>query len=199
MNAHETAQMCYRMAYFVLPQYVQHDPEKVASELTSGRIGAMFFFVMTCQIGGQELQEEDAQTIQAFRAHTGRLNDDWDYYVVEYPPPPPLDLSVDLESDDPAKIMEAMQGIVLAPYFSAMVRSQTQAARYFVLGQSLDGFTTLRTVTPDINANLGRGCEPQLLEFVKLLRSHVEGSAAKPVAAIVTGRKPRKRWWEFWK
>src|SRR5262245_13076660 len=87
MNAHETAQMCYRMAYFLLPQYVQQDPEKVASELTSGRIGAMFFFVMTCQIGGQEPKEEDAPTIQAFRAHAGRLNDDWDYYIVEYPPP----------------------------------------------------------------------------------------------------------------
>jgi hypothetical protein len=64
----------------------------------------------------------------------------------------------------------------LAPYLSAVVTRPGEPPRYFALGQSPDGFTTLRGVTPDMNANLGPGCEPELEPFLALLRERVSGS-----------------------
>lgn len=97
----------------------------------------------------------------------------------------------------PRHMIDAMQGIVLAPYFSAMIRERTTGtARYYVLGQSLDGHTTFRTVTPEMNANLGPGCEPELDAFLELLRQSGE---AEPRAALVFPKPTPKRWWQFWK
>ena len=69
---------------------------------------------------------------------------------------------------------EAMKDFVLAPYFSAMlVENEGGQVRYFILGQSPDGHTTLRGVTLNMNANLGRGCEPELKAFLDLLQDRV--------------------------
>jgi hypothetical protein len=63
---------------------------------------------------------------------------------------------------------------VLAPYFSAVIEDRnTREAQCFVLGQSPDALTTLRLVTPTMNANLGRGCEPELEAFLELHRQRL--------------------------
>jgi hypothetical protein len=199
MNAHETAQCCYAMAYFVLPQYVAAAPEKISDRLSEGRIGAMFYYLMACQLKGLEPGEQDADTMTAFAVRHGQLDDGHDYFVIQYPTPEELDLSDKMNSEDPGEMLDAMRGIVLAPYFSAMVQPKTAGkARYYVLGQSVDGMTTLRSVTPEMNANLGRGCEPRLDAFLELLREGIS-QPRTAVAAVVHGARPKKRWWEFWK
>src|SRR5262249_20241878 len=146
---------------------VHGQPEKVVRELGAGRLGAMFFYVLTCQADGKE---PDPEAVAAFAAHTGTLDDRHDYYVIEYPSPPPVDLS----DVDPDRMFEEMSRIALAPSFSAMVQEKASGAvRYFILGQSPDGDTTLRGVSPGMNANLGPGCEPELEAFLQLLRERV--------------------------
>jgi hypothetical protein len=155
------------MAYFVLPRYVFNQPEKVSAELSAGRVGAMFFYVLTCTFSEKE---PDPEVAKAFAAHTGTLDDRHNYYVIEYPIPAPVDITG--VADD--RMLEALQQVVLAPYFSAMIEDrQSKQVRYFILGQSPDGHTTLRAVTPEFNANLGPGCEPELQAFLGLLRERI--------------------------
>ncbi len=165
MDQRGTAQTCYTMAYFVLPQYVFNQREKLIGELSAGRIGAMFFYVLTCKMGGKEPNPE---VVQSLMVHKGSLDDNHNYYIIQYPTPVPVDIS-ELPDD---QVFQAMQNVVLAPYFSAVIEdNRTKEARYFILGQSPDGHTTLRGVTLEYNANLGRGCEPELELFLTLLRS----------------------------
>jgi hypothetical protein len=188
-NAHEIAQTCYTMAYFVLPPYVHGQTEKVAQELSAGRVGAMFFYILTCKASGKEPEPE---AVVAFQAHTGSLDTRHDYYVIQYPSLP----TVDLSNVDADRMFEELGKIVLAPYFSAMVREKNGGAvRYFILGQSPGGGTTLRGVSPDINANLGPGCEPELEAFLQLLRERISSLATQ------SDEHPTltKRWWQFWK
>ena len=113
---------------------------------------------------GLDLAREEATQ---FQLHHGRLDGVDDYYVLEYPIPPPLDLSgVDITKIAPQHIP------TLVPYFSAIVRRRdTEAVSYYTLGQAPFGGTTLRLVTWDgINANLGPGPEPVLAAFLARLR-----------------------------
>lgn len=182
-KAQEVAQTCYRMAYFILPPYVYNQPDKIVQELQSGPMGAMFFYALTCSVIGKEPEKE---ALAQFAAHTGTLDEEHDFYIIEYPTPP----SVNLMDDDAEAMIAQMQNIVLAPYFSAMIRTRTDGSvRYFILGQSPDGHTTFRSVTPDINANLGRGCEPRLDAFVALLRERLPTTEAPPE------KKPGRKWW----
>ena len=162
----ETPQVCYAMAYFLLPQYISERPDSLLQNLKMGpKAGAAFFYVMTCQINEQEPRDD---VIQALSLSTGELSDSTNFYIISYPIPP----HVDITNLSDAEAMMAMENIVLAPYFSAVLeQKETQKLSYFILGQSPDGFTTLRTVDGSTNANLGRGCEPQLEAFIKLLQS----------------------------
>ena len=166
----ETAQTCYRMAYALLPRYVFNQPDKVVSELSQGLMGALFFYVLECTV---EEKEPDMEVVSEFSAHTGDLDEKRDYYIIQYPSPPPVNLP-DIDHIDPEKIMDEVERIVLAPYFSAMIMDKaSKEVNYFILGQSPDGFTTFRTVTPYENANLGRGCEPELEPFLQLIREYL--------------------------
>src|SRR5262249_45120750 len=130
----------------------------------SPTLGAGFYYVMACRMNGKE---PDMELLRSFPVHLGDLDEDHRYCSVGYPTPPTVDLSeLSLE-----EMLGLGNRIVLAPYFSAIVlNQQSKEARYFILGQSPDGFTTLRSVTPTMNANLGPGCEPDLKEFIALLR-----------------------------
>jgi hypothetical protein len=154
------------MAYFVLPQYCSARPESLLQNLKLGpRAGAAFFYLMTCQMNDIEPRDE---VVQSLSVSTGKLDDTTIYHIIAYPTPPGVDLSQIPED----KILDVMQKIVLAPYFSAILEnSETHAVAYYILGQSPDGFTTFRTVDGTMNANLGRGCEPRLESFVEFLRS----------------------------
>jgi hypothetical protein len=168
MTPHNTAQNCYTMAYFVLPRYVFHQAATFIENLgRSPTLGAGFYYVMACQMNKIE---PDVQLVRSFPVHIGDLDETNRYCIVEYPTPPAVDLSeLSLE-----EMFESGSNVVLAPYFSAIVlHKPSNTARYFVLGQSPDGFTTLRSVTPGMNANLGPGCEPKLQQFVALLRARI--------------------------
>lgn len=127
---------------------------------------AQFYFTEAAK--GRKKQPK-AEIASDVRGHTGRLDGRRDYIIVEYPQFPAIDLLAD-SSGGPAP----PSGYVLAPYFSAVVIDRgSDEVRYFVLGQSPDARTTLRKVSPSANTNLGRGCEPNLEDFLALLRQHV--------------------------
>jgi hypothetical protein len=161
----DTAQNCYTMAYFVLPQYVSSEAATFIEKLAgSPALGAGFYYVLACRMNGME---PDMELLRSFPVHLGDIDEANRFCIIEYPTPP----SVDLSALSLGQMFELGDNVVLAPYFSAFVlNKQTNDARYYVLGQSPDGFTTLRGVTPTLNANLGPGCEPELKEFIALLR-----------------------------
>ncbi len=159
--------ICYSIAYFVLPHYTFNDREKLTGMFTDtpNSVGP-FFYLMGCQVQKVEPDTDDAQ---GFRSHYGQLDNAHDYFILEYPTPPPIDLS----GIDITKLGEE-QLPVLAPYLSAIVRHrQTQITRYYTLGQSpIGGGTTFRSVTPEgENCNLGSGPTPQLNAFLDHLRN----------------------------
>ncbi|MBY0456877.1 MAG: hypothetical protein K2V38_06040 [Gemmataceae bacterium] len=172
-------QLCYDVAYFILPHYAANDVPKVATLCrdapTAGRV---FFYVMACQGRGVEPDPEDAKR---FCWHHGTLTEGDEYFALEYPVPPPVDLL-----DLPPEQMFATK-VVLAPHFSVIVRNiVTGAAEYFILGQSpMGGGTTLRRVTVNgrehINANLGPGPEPKLDAFLAAVRERLERRQAPRV------------------
>ncbi len=159
--------LCYGIAYFILPHYAFQDCDKLTTMFVDTPTSAgPFFYFMGCQMRKTKPVREDATR---FRVHHGGLDGAHDYFVLEYPTPPPVDLS----RTDPTQLPPE-QMPVLAPYFSAVVRHrQSRAVSYYTLGQApFGGGTTLRSVTPEgANCNLGPGPEPRLDEFLARLRS----------------------------
>jgi hypothetical protein len=193
------AQACYTTAYFVLPQYAFNDPARLLAEFGKDPdYAARFFYVMACQAASRSPQREE---VAAITGHTGRLNDEFNYSIVQFPAFPPVNLT-DLPPD---KLMAAMERVVLAPYFAAVLTtSEGAVAHYFVLGQSPNGGTTLREVTPKMNANLGPGCQPRLGDFIASLAGRLRPGAtpSPPIAGIRLDERPAappKRWWQFWR
>jgi hypothetical protein len=150
-----------------LPHVAYNDCDNLVKMFKEGPItvGA-YYYVTVCQALKIEIIREDAKR---FREHFGELDDAQDYFVLEYPTPPPVDLTdVNMSALPQDKIP------VLAPYFSAVLRNrQTGAVDYYTLGQApTRGGTTLRAVTPDdSNCNLGPGPEPRLEAFLARLRA----------------------------
>jgi hypothetical protein len=159
--------ICYGIAYFILPHYAFKDCEKlVRMFLETPESTGPFFYLMACQMEKIKPVEEDGR---GFRAHHGALDSAREYFVLEYPPPPPVDFS----GLDPTRVSPE-QLPVLAPWFSAMVRYRdTGVVDYFTLGQApIGGGTTLRSVTADgLNSNHGTGPEPRLDAFLARLRT----------------------------
>src|SRR5262245_22947265 len=162
------AQIAYDTAYFALPRRAHADIEELKSEFEdSPDLGAMFYFVETAKRRGVKPNAED---VRALRAHTGRINSEWSYIIVEYPRFPAVDLLADMSDGLPP----GGGPYVLAPYFSVVVENRRSGeVQYFVLGQSPDARTTLREVSATMNANLGPGCEPDLDAFLALLRKRL--------------------------
>jgi hypothetical protein len=159
--------ICYGIAYLVLPHYAYKDCAKLASMFTDTPTSAgPFFYLMGCQVQKTEPIHENASR---FQAHHGELDGTHEYFVLEYPTPPPVDLS----GTDPTQLPPGRMP-VLAPYFSAIVRHRdTKVVSYYTLGQApFGGGTTLRSVTPEgTNCNHGPGPEPRLDAFLARLRS----------------------------
>ena len=159
--------ICYDIAYTALPHAAFKDSDGLVKMFKDGPIPVgTFLYVTVCQALKTEIIREDAKR---FREHFGKLDETWDYFVLEYPTPPPVDLcGVDLSRIPREQIP------VLAPYFSAVLRHrQTGVVNYYTLGQAPEGGgTTLRSVTADdVNCNLGPGPEPRLEAFLAALRS----------------------------
>lgn len=112
-------------------------------------------------MGEVEPVREDAGM---YTATTGVLGD-FDFYLMEYPVPPPVDMS----DTDPMTLAQQGAGIVLAPYFSMILRHRTTGeVLYYILGQApLGGGTTFRAITASgVNANMGPGPLPDRSLFI---------------------------------
>ena len=159
------AGVTYDMAYFFLPSRAHAGLEELKAELDeSPEVGALSYYVSAAKRRGVRPHADD---MRAIRVYSGRLVHERDFIVIEYP----RFFAVDLLADFSGGLPAGAGPYVLAPYFSAIVEDRgTREADYFVLGQSPDARTTLRSVSPTMNANLGPGCEPELEAFLKLLR-----------------------------
>ncbi len=161
-------QLCYDVAYFILPHYAANDVAKVAELCRDAPSAAGPFFYIMASLGRKV--EPDPEDGRRFRWHHGSLTEGKEYFALEYPAPP----SVDMSDASFGEIMA--KGFVLAPHFSVIVRSVvTGEADYFVLGQApMGGGTTLRSVSGSVNANLGPGPEPRLEAFLDAVRERIE-------------------------
>lgn len=81
-------QLCYDIAYFILPHYVHSDYDKLRDicEQTPSSAGP-YFDVTACQL---RTIEPDIETARGFRWHAGQFSDGRRYLTLEHPPPPPV-------------------------------------------------------------------------------------------------------------
>jgi hypothetical protein len=161
-------QLCYDVAYFILPHYVYNDLGKLVDLcLKTPNAAGPFFYLMACKMRKVQPVMEDAPR---FRWHIGTMAGEREYFALEYPPPP----SVDMSNVSPEELVGAKSAFVLAPYFSAVVRGREPGeVEYFILGQApFGGETTLRAVhRGGGNFNLGPGPEPQLAAFLDAVQA----------------------------
>lgn len=161
-------QLCYDVAYFVLPHYAFEGIDKLVDLcLNTPALAGPFFYVMAAQMRKVEPVSEDAKL---FRWHHGLLSDEREYFALEYPLPPAVNMSNLSDEQAIERMTNGDSKLVLAPYFSAIIRgAELSEPRYFILGQSpLGGGTTLRCITPEgLNCNLGPGPEPDLASFLE--------------------------------
>ena len=159
-DQNKRAQVAYHMAYFVLPPRAHNDIKELRADFDNGLdLAALSYYRQAAKSHGLAPHPDELLALRAHTADVGQC----DVIVIEYPRFPAVDL-----------LTEPVIGShVLAPYFSAVLENRMSTeVQYFVLGQSLDAGTTLRSVSPELNANLGRGCKPQLAAFLKLLRRY---------------------------
>ena len=99
-----------------------------------------------------------------------------DFLTLEYPSPPPVDMS----QMTPEDLIAADKPFVLAPYFSCIIRDSAGTRSYYILGQSpIGGGATLRSVTAEgENCNLGPGPQPTVENFHARLSRGSDGLTA---------------------
>lgn len=155
--SNDLPQLCYEIAYFLLPQMLFADEAKTIARFANSEfsVGTLLYAIV-CKAKQRQPSREEAT---AFKVHNNLFPDGGKYYVLEYPSPPRLDIN--------------HPDFVLAPYFSGIIQDQTlEQTDYYTLGQNPMGGTTLRAVYPDgSNANLGSGPPPNLADFLDALRS----------------------------
>lgn len=156
------SQLCYDVDYFVLPHYAFEDLAQLTDLcLKTPSAAGPFYYIMAAMA---RKVEPDTEAAKQFHWHHGWFDVNREYFALEYPKPPPIDLSeVDFEN-----VIANREGIVLAPHFSAIIRS-ADTVIYFVLGQApMGGGTTLRCVLKEgANCNLGPGPDSNLSAFLE--------------------------------
>jgi hypothetical protein len=176
---YERASLCYFLTYMVLPRYISDDPATLLQYFAKDpQYTARFLYMLACKFSDHEPNPQD---VQAIAGHVGTLAGVWNYNIIEYPVFSPVNMFAAKQGG------AEREGIVLAPYFSAVLfRDPAKIDYYTVLGQSPMGGTTLREVTREYNANLGPGCEPTLGAFTALLDHEltVDGKLPTPIAAV---------------
>jgi hypothetical protein len=159
----KTGEVCYLIAYFILPSYIAQAPDKLFEHLSKGNEGAVFLYVVACQQAKRQPMKEEAF---AFSLHEGDMETGQHYWIVQYPTPPPVNFS----KPEFVPLGHPDRKVVLAPYFSAVLRNRNDnALSYYILGQAPFGGTTLRSVSGSDNSNLGPGCEPEVGAFIRLV------------------------------
>lgn len=165
-------QLCYDVAYFILPHYAFEDIAKLADLcLNTQSAAGPFFYVMAAEARKVEPIPEDAKQ---FRWHHGELVEGKEYFALEYPVPRPVGMP-----DVPiGTIISASANVILAPHFSVIIRGGESPAQYFILGAAMGGGTTLRRILPEgMNCNLGPGPEPQMDAFLDAVKEQLNVSS----------------------
>ena len=104
-------QLCYDVAYFILPEYAYRNLPRIVDLCLNNPAAGPFVYFLACSMRKTEPNSEAAIL---FRWHHDQLGIGRDYFVLEYPTPPPVDMS-GLSPD------ELTRGqFVLAPHFSAI-------------------------------------------------------------------------------
>ena len=150
----------------MLPQLLFSDTQRAIGYFTNPDLPAgPFLYALFCKAQGIEPVPDHAR---AFQTHSGALGEGRTYHVLEYPWP--RQEVVNLRDTVTGPLIPG--GAVLAPFFSAILQTQTTGeVAYYTLGQRPMGGTTLRTVTREgMNANLGEGPVPELSAFLDVLR-----------------------------
>ncbi len=158
-------QLCYDMAYFVLPHYVFDDIAKLVDLCRNSPAAAgPFFYFMAAKMRNVDPSAENAKQ---FHTHYGQLAEGRDYFAFEFPVPPPFSMS----HIDPKERGRTLA--VLAPHFCTVIPgTESSKAEYFILGQApTGGGTTLRCIlqneSSNVNCNLGPGPVPVLSAFIE--------------------------------
>ncbi len=157
------AGLCYDVAFFVLPPIAHADPAQVHELWTQApNFAGGFLFFSAGQRHGMKMGALDDGG--RFKSHHGELDATQSYYALEFPPPPPFD------PDE----------MILGPYFAVMVIDRVnRQSEYFVLCQSVEAGTTLRTVRGNgMNINLGPGPTPTLDRVLDAVRERLAATLA---------------------
>lgn len=157
-------ELCYLSAYDALPTAVQRDPLGFWDTYSRATRPAYAWYLQMCLLTGQRPDHFCGAT---FIWHQGHLSNGRGYLVLEYPTPPPVELSVE-EFDQGDRTPRSIR---LYPYFSAVLPEiPGQPGGCYALGQSpVDEMTNLRWCRTAAHYNLGRGPEPRLGEFLDIL------------------------------
>jgi hypothetical protein len=145
--------MCYKMAYVVIPEAIYKDVDVFIAQSFGAGVG-LYLFGETCKASGYLVP---AVTAKSFPVEHLCFSNTHTSIAFGYPTP----ASIEKHNGLP----------ILAPYFSGMVLDHADGGiSYFVLGQSLDGGTTLRAVKSDgSQESLGEGGPPILKAFIGTL------------------------------
>jgi hypothetical protein len=116
-------QLCYDIAYFILPPYLFNEPEKTIARFTNPEFpqfpAGAWFYVFACKRRGIE---PDEANLDRFPVHSGEIVPGINYHVLQYPEPPPVDMG--------------RRDAVLAPFFSGILHiASSGVIDYFILGQ----------------------------------------------------------------
>jgi hypothetical protein len=161
-------EVAYYAAYTLVPRYASDRDQLVGDFAEAPDLTAIRWYIEAAKMLGRVADRDD---VAQLRGHTGRLDADRDYYLIEYPRFPAVDL---LASLDAGGLPAGTGAYVLAPYFSAaLLDREAREMRYFVLGQSPDARTMVREVTPEMDANLGSGCAAEREALLSFLRQRL--------------------------
>jgi hypothetical protein len=146
-------QLSYDIAYFILPQYVFGQLERLIDQcVNTPTLAGPFFYVLACQ--AREV-EPDFEMATDFKWYDGAIDETRIYLALEYPTPP----VVDMGDSDPLAMLAAGHKIVLAPHFSVILHCDDKPPEYYILGQEpIGGGTTVRQILDGgMNCNMGPG------------------------------------------
>jgi hypothetical protein len=169
----ELARVSYLIAYDILPKIVYSDWNRFCVLWASPLAFPFYLAIKGAHEFGVHLTGEQ---IEEFKYYQGDISEGIHYFILEYPTPP-------MQTDRPSveellamlenKSKASLELIpVLGPFFSAIiVEEKSCKIHIYVLGQSPDNQTTLRSISSSgINANCGNGCEPSACEFLERLK-----------------------------
>lgn len=152
-------ELCYLSAYEALPTAVEKDGEEFWKQYYLASYPALAWYTHLCLLSECESDPYSASTLVWYK---GRLNNGREYMVLEYPEPIPYQ-----------ELEEYEETPILAPYFSAVLRTTTtKPAACYALGPTpFEERTTLRLCRSAAHYNLGAGPEPTLQKFVTALET----------------------------